>query len=72
MLCSLLSGCGGFSPPAEIRPEVPVSLLAPCPDVTEPAGDMTAADIWRAWNSDRWAAAVCRSRHAGLVSALAG
>ncbi|WP_313533631.1 hypothetical protein [Haematobacter sp.] len=51
---------------------MPPSLLQPCPELTAPGGDMTAAAVWQAWNRDRWAGAVCRSRHAGLVAVLEG
>lgn len=66
--CLTLAGCAASSPPGI---EIPPSLTAPCPGLTRPQGDLTADQIWTAWNRDRWAAEVCRSRHAALAAAVA-
>lgn len=66
----MLAGCAGSSP-APIEQAIPPSLTDPCPALTRPAGDLTAEQIWKDWNRDRWAAEVCRSRHAALAAAVA-
>lgn len=74
MLCALSSipaGCAGSFPPG-IERAIPPSLTAPCPGLTRPEGDLTAEQIWKDWNRDRWSAEVCRSRHAALAAALTG
>lgn len=67
----MLAGCAGSSPPVAER-AIPPSLTLPCPGLSRPAGDLTAEQIWTHWNRDRWAAEVCRSRHAALAAAAMG
>lgn len=64
--CLMLSGCFGSTVPALDPP--PPSMVVSCPPLSDPQGDLTAADVWRYWNHDRWAASVCASRHAALAA----